>query len=145
MHNLFRGLGLHFWDPEPSFDTHIGIYRHNMGHIVYASIRHFWHFLPINLFKSCLMALVCIPEVLTHLLTPILPYFWMTSVGWHMRQIWHFWHFDINDAFINRHLLCLHMAIWVSNDASEPQERRLMPLNNFWIRLMAKNVKILTN
>ena len=53
----------------------------------------FYHFEPLNLFKTCLMTLVCIPEVLTHLLTPILPYVYITNVGWHMRQIWHFWHF----------------------------------------------------
>ena len=38
------------------------------------------------------MVFICIPEVLTHLLTPILPYLYMTYVIWHMRQIWHFWH-----------------------------------------------------
>ena len=36
----------------------------------------------LNLFTSSLMALVCIPEVLTHLLTPILTYIiWHTSDG----------------------------------------------------------------
>ena len=44
------------------------------------------------IFKSCLMALVCIPVVLTHLLTPILPNTNLIRVRWHMRQIWHFWH-----------------------------------------------------
>ena len=39
------------------------------------------------------MALVCIPVVLTHLLTPILPYIYLICVTRHMRQIWHFWHF----------------------------------------------------
>ena len=34
----------------------------------------FWHFELLNLFKSCLLVLVYIPEILTHLLTPILPY-----------------------------------------------------------------------
>ena len=53
----------------------------------------FYNFEPLNLFKTCLMALVCIPEVLTHLLTPILPYVYITNVEWHMHQIWHFWHF----------------------------------------------------
>ena len=53
----------------------------------------FWHFKLLNIFKICLMALVFIPEVLTDLLTPILPYLYLTCVRWHMRQIWHFWHF----------------------------------------------------
>ena len=47
----------------------------------------------LNLFKSWLMALVCIPEFLMHLLRPIQPYLYLTCVWWHMRQIWHFWHF----------------------------------------------------
>ena len=38
------------------------------------------------------MTLVCIPEVLMHLLTPILPYLYLTCVAWHISQIWHFWH-----------------------------------------------------
>ena len=53
----------------------------------------FWHFKVLNIFKVCLMSLVCIPEVLTDLLTPILPHLYLTCVRWHMRQIWHFWHF----------------------------------------------------
>ena len=64
----------------------------------------FGHFKLLNLFKSCLMTLVCIPEVLMHLLTPILPYIYLTYVGWHMRQIWHFGIFDMNDAFGIRHM-----------------------------------------
>ena len=36
--------------------------------------------------------LICIPEVLMDLLTPIWPYLYMTCVGWHLCQIWHFWH-----------------------------------------------------
>ena len=47
----------------------------------------FYHFEPLNLFKTCLMTLVCIPEVLTHLLTPILPYLDITNVGWQMRHL----------------------------------------------------------
>ena len=39
------------------------------------------------------MTLVCIPEVLTHLLTLILTYLYMKCLRWHMRQIWHFCHF----------------------------------------------------
>ena len=39
------------------------------------------------------MLLVCIPVVLTHLLTPILPYIYLICVARYMRQIWHFWHF----------------------------------------------------
>ena len=53
----------------------------------------FGHLKLLNLFKRCFMALVFIPEVLTDLLTPILPYLYLTCVRWHMRQIWHFWHF----------------------------------------------------
>ena len=53
---------------------------------------------------SCLMALVCIPEVLMLFLTPILPYIYLTYVGWHMRQIWHFGIFDMSDAFGIRHI-----------------------------------------
>ena len=53
----------------------------------------FWNSELLNLIKSCLVALVCIPEVLMLLLTPILPYLYMACVGWHMCQIWHFWHF----------------------------------------------------
>ena len=37
--------------------------------------------------------MICILEVLTDLLTPILPYLYWTCVRWHLRQIWHFWHF----------------------------------------------------
>ena len=36
------------------------------------------------------------------------------------------------------------MAIWVSKDASGSQECRPMPLNNLWIGLTAKKVKIMT-
>ena len=50
----------------------------------------------------------------------------------------------IFDAYAIRHLSSKSMAIWVSKDATGPQERRPMPLNNFWIGLMAQNVKILT-
>ena len=66
-----------------------------------------------------------------HLLTPILPYIYLTYVGWHMRQLWHFGIFDMNDAFGIRHMLWLDMATWVSKDPSGPQECRPMPLNNF--------------
>ena len=61
----------------------------------------FWHFELLNLFKICLLALVCIPEVLMHLLTPILPYLGITNVGCQMRHfcqkcqkdhIWHICH-----------------------------------------------------
>ena len=58
----------------------------------------FYHFEPLNLFKTCLMALDCIPEVLTHLLTPILPYLYITNVRCQMRHLCqklqkcHIWH-----------------------------------------------------
>ena len=44
----------------------------------------FLNFKPLNLCTSCLRAFVCIPEVRTLLLTPILPYQDMTNVGCHM-------------------------------------------------------------
>ena len=47
----------------------------------------FWHFKLLNIFKRCLMALVCIPEVLTDLLTPILPYLTITNAGCQMRHL----------------------------------------------------------
>ena len=47
----------------------------------------FWNFKTLNLFTSCLMALVCIPEVLTHLLTPILAYLVMRKVKCQMRNL----------------------------------------------------------
>ena len=39
------------------------------------------------------MLLVFSPEVLTHLLTPIFPYLYMTCVRWRVPHIGHFWHF----------------------------------------------------
>ena len=45
VHELLRGIGLHFWDPDASFDTHIAIYRCDMGQIVYASNMAFLAFL----------------------------------------------------------------------------------------------------
>ena len=53
----------------------------------------FWNFKRLNIFKSCLMALVCIPEAPTDLLTPILPYKTISNGACQMRQMWHFWHF----------------------------------------------------
>ena len=53
----------------------------------------FCNFKLLNPFTSCLMVLICILEVLTDLLTPILPYLDIAYVEWHLRQIWHFWHF----------------------------------------------------
>ena len=53
----------------------------------------FWHFEPLNPFTRYFMTLVCIPEVLMHLLTPIMPYLYVTRGWWHICQIWHFWHF----------------------------------------------------
>ena len=52
--------------------------------------------------------------------------------------------FDINDTFGMNHMSWLDMAIWVSKDVSGPQECRPMPLNNLWIGLTAKKVKIMT-
>ena len=53
----------------------------------------FWNFKTLNLFKSCSNALVYIPEVMAHLLTPILPYLYNSYGIWQIGQIWHFWHF----------------------------------------------------
>ena len=53
----------------------------------------FWHFEPLNPFTRYFMTLVCIPEVLMHLLTPIMPYLYVTCGWWHICQIWHFLHF----------------------------------------------------
>ena len=53
----------------------------------------FYNFEPLQLFKTFLIALFCIPEVLTYLLTPILSYLYKVCVWWHMHQIWHFWQF----------------------------------------------------
>ena len=53
----------------------------------------FCNFKLLNPFTSGLMVLICILEVLTDLLTPILPYLDIAYVEWHLRQIWHFWHF----------------------------------------------------
>ena len=47
----------------------------------------FWKFELLNLSKNCLMVLVCIPEVHTHLLTPILPYLDITNVECQMRHL----------------------------------------------------------
>ena len=87
------------------------------------------------------MALIFIPKVLAHLLTPILPYnIWHMSDGIGIK----YGIFDINDAFGTRHFQCLDMATWVSKDALRLQECRPMPLHNFWISLTGQNFKILT-
>ena len=58
----------------------------------------FFNFKLLNIFKSCLMALFCIPEALTDLLTPILPYLIITNGGCQMRHLCqkcqkcHIWH-----------------------------------------------------
>ena len=44
----------------------------------------FWHFKFLNQFIRCFMAVICIPEVLTHLLTSMLTYIDMTNVRYHM-------------------------------------------------------------
>ena len=53
----------------------------------------FWNFKTLNLFKSCSNALVYIPEVMAHLLTPILPYLYNSYGKWQIGQICHFCHF----------------------------------------------------
>ena len=61
----------------------------------------FWVFRSFYALISCLMALVCIPEVQTHVLTSILPYLDITNVRCQMRHlcqkgqkghIWHIYH-----------------------------------------------------
>ena len=54
----------------------------------------FWHFEPLNPFTRYFMTLVCIPEVLMHLLTPIMPYLYVTRGWWHICQICQFCHFQ---------------------------------------------------
>ena len=87
------------------------------------------------------MALVFIPQVLTHLLAPILPYIISLMPDGIGVKYGIFGIFDINDAFGNHRLKWLDMAIWVSKDASGPQECRPMPLNNFWIALKLQIAK----
>ena len=105
----------------------------------------FWIFRPFYSLISCLMALVCIPEVQTHLLTPILPYLDMTNVRCRMRHLCrkshkcHIWR-----KCHSTYMLCLDMAIWMSKDPSGPQEYRSILLNNLWMGLTAWNYKILT-
>ena len=58
----------------------------------------FWNFEPLNFYTSCFMTLVCIPEVLMHLLTPILPYLDISNIRSQMRHLCqkcqkgHIWH-----------------------------------------------------
>ena len=47
----------------------------------------FWIFKWLNIFISCLMALVCIPEILMDFLTPILPYIAITNVVCQMSHL----------------------------------------------------------
>ena len=97
----------------------------------------FWNFKRLNIFKSCLMALVCIPEVLTDLLTPILPYLTITMANAkcviYVKNVKN----AIFDAYATWHMSNIDMAIWVSKDPSGPQEWRPLPLNTFWICLTA--------
>ena len=50
----------------------------------------------------------------------------------------------IFDAYAIWLMSYIDIAIWVSKDASGPQECRPMPLNNLWIGLTSWNFKILT-
>ena len=77
----------------------------------------FYNFKLLNVFKSCLMALVCIPEALTDLLTPILPYLAITYVDCQMRHSCQKCQNAIFDAYAIRHMSNIYMAIWVSKDA----------------------------
>ena len=47
----------------------------------------FWNFKWLVIFKSCLMILVCIPEALTDLSIPILPYITIRNVACQMRHL----------------------------------------------------------
>ena len=77
------------------------------------------------------MALICIPEALTDLLTSILPY--ITSTNAHAKCVIYVKNAKnaIFDAYAIRYLSPRNMAIWVSKDASGSQECRPIPLNNF--------------
>ena len=77
------------------------------------------------------MALVCIPEALTDLLTPIVPYLAITYVSCQTRHLCLKCQKAIFDAYAIQHMSNIDMAIGVSKDASGPQECRPMPLNNF--------------
>ena len=74
-----------------NFPTRIGLtlYKENFekykGKFVMSV---FWIFRSFYALISCLMALVCIPEVQTHLLTPILPYLDMTNVRCRLCHLW---------------------------------------------------------
>ena len=63
------------------------------------------------------MALVCIPEALTDLLTPILPYLTITNVGCQMHHLCQKCLNAIFDAYAIRYMSNIDMAIWVSKDA----------------------------
>ena len=62
---------------------------------------------------------------------------YMSCVRWQMRQIWHFWHFVINDVICIQHLSFLDMSLWVSKDAQGSQERRPRSLKNLGMGLTA--------
>ena len=73
------------------------------------------------------MALVCIPEVVTNLLTPILAYLDITYMSdakcvIYVKNAKN----AIFDAYVTFHMSYTNMAIWVSKDASGPQECRPM-------------------
>ena len=77
------------------------------------------------------MALICILEALTDLLTLILPYITSTNFTCQMRHLCQNAKNAIFDAYASRHILNIYMAILVSKDASGPLECRPMPLNSF--------------
>ena len=100
----------------------------------------FWHFNKrLNIFKSCLMALVCIPEALTDLLTPILPYLAITYVGEQMRHscqkchIWRIWHAPFEMVLYG------NMGVKRSVGASGMQTNAIKQLLNMFNRLKFQN------
>ena len=91
------GMGISEWDEIKFFNECCNgavlkartLYKGNFIKYKGKSLKSvFWNFKRLNIFKSCLMALVCIPEVLTDLLTPILPYITITNVACQMRHLW---------------------------------------------------------
>jgi len=80
---------------------------------------------PLNPFKTYLVALVCIPEVLMHLLTPILP-----SDGKCVIYVKNAKN-GIFDTHAIRHISFIDMAIWGSKQALWPKECTPMSLDIF--------------
>ena len=90
----------HFWNIQRKFRI---IQRNFFGNRIF-------HFLALKQFWRISKMVVCIPEVLTILLTPILTYLWVLYVRCHVCHtcqichLWHFWHVwcsDIHRMYVN--------------------------------------------